>query len=393
MKETLRISNLLFQYRLTYYKNGIRLSERFHQLIKTYLDMTLFHLNVIEAACRGRFKETGHSLVLANLLKHPVIQSSFIKNFLNIQHEYMHVTAEKNRIDVALKGKDIFVIIENKVNDAEEMENQIYRYVNDIGIKKYGFTLPQIYVLYLNPTNRTLPSPYSLCDKNKENNVFEALEKEHFKVLSYKYDITDWLRKLSIENEPHIASALDQYIDFLENKFYTSPIYQNMNKEIKDFILKELHIEGLTLQEQITALKNEQEKVTALLDSIESLRIELRKEESNRLMREWQSEIEKKISLSQDEHSFGIQLKNQVWLGVWDGYDAKNNLPYWGFQLENYKKIEMPDLLESIKKLIEKSNIEHYHTDEKDFIAWCTTNEGVSRFLSLYEAAKESGML
>lgn len=393
MKEALRISNLLFQYRLNYYKNGIRLSERVHQIIKTHLDKLPFHLNVIEAACRGRFKETGHSLVLANLLEHPVIQSSFIKNFLNIQHEYMHVTAEKNRIDVALKGKDIFVIIENKVNDAEEMENQIYRYVNEIGIKKYGFTLPQIYVIYLNSTTRTLPSPYSLCDKNKENNVFEALEKEHFKVLSYKYDIADWLRKLSIENEPHIASALDQYIDFLENKFYTSPIYQNMNKEIKDFILKELHIEGLTLQEQITALKNEQEKVTTLLDSIEDLRIELRKEESNRLMREWQSEIEKEIALSQDEHSFGIQLKNQVWLGVWDGYDAKNNLPYWGFQLENYKKIEMPDLLESIKKLIEKSNIEHYHTDEKDFIAWCTTNEGVSRFLSLYEAAKESGML
>lgn len=393
MKEALRISNLLFQYRLNYYKNGIRLSERVHQIIKTHLDKLPFHLNVIEAACRGRFKETGHSLVLANLLEHPVIQSSFIKNFLNIQHEYMHVTAEKNRIDVALKGKDIFVIIENKVNDAEEMENQIYRYVNEIGIKKYGFTLPQIYVIYLNSTTRTLPSPYSLCDKNKENNVFEALEKEHFKVLSYKYDITDWLRKLSIENEPHIASALDQYIDFLENKFYTSPIYQNMNKEIKDFILKELHIEGLTLQEQITALKNEHEKVTTLLDSIEDLRIELRKEESNRLMREWQSEIEKEISLSQDEHSFGIQLKNQVWLGVWDGYDAKNNLPYWGFQLENYKKIEMPDLLESIKKIIEKSNIEHYHTDEKDFIAWCTTNEGVSRFLSLYEAAKESEML
>ena len=393
MKETLRISNLLFQYRLNYYKNGIRLSERVHQIIKPHLDKIPFHLNVIEAACRGRFKETGHSLILANLLKHPVIQSSFIKNFLNIQHEYMHVTAEKNRIDVALKGKDIFVIIENKVNDAEEMENQIYRYVNELGIKKYGFTLPQIYVIYLNSTTRTQPSLYSLCDKNKENNVFEALEKEHFKVLSYKYDITDWLRKLSIENEPHIASALDQYIDFLENKFYTSPIYQNMNKEIKDFILKELHIEGLTLQEQITALKNEQEKVTTLLDSIEDLRIELRKEESNRLMREWQSEIEKEISLSQDEHSFGIQLKNQVWLGVWDGYDAKNNLPYWGFQLENYKKIEMPDLLESIKKIIEKSNIEHYHTDEKDFIAWCTTNEGVSRFLSLYEAAKESGML
>ena len=220
----------------------------------------------------------------------------------------MHVTAEKNRIDVALKGKDIFVIIENKVNDAEEMENQIYRYVNEIGIKKYDFTLSQIYVIYLTPTNRTLPSLYSLCDKNKENNVFEALGKEHFKVLSYKYDIIDWLRKLSIENKPHIASALDQYIDFLENKFHISPIYQKMNKEIRDFILKELHIEEKPFQEQISALNKQKDKVMALSDSIENLKIELRKEESNRLMREWQSEIEKDISLSQDDHSFGIQL-------------------------------------------------------------------------------------
>ena len=67
MKETLRISNLLFQYRLNYYKNGIRLSDRVHQIIKTHLDKIPFHLNVIETACRGRFKETGHSLVLANL--------------------------------------------------------------------------------------------------------------------------------------------------------------------------------------------------------------------------------------------------------------------------------------------------------------------------------------
>lgn len=393
MKETLRISNLLFQHRLNYYKDGISLSEQVHQIIKTHLDKMPFHLNVIEAACRGRLKETGHSRVLANLLQHPVIQSSFIKNFLNIQHKYMNVTTEKDRIDIVLEGKDIFVIIENKVNYAREMENQLYRYVNETGIKKYGFTLPQIYVIYLKPTDNNPPSQDSLCDKNKENNVFEALGKEHFKVLSYKYDIIDWLRKLSIENEPHIASALDQYIDFLENKFHISPIYQKMNKEIRDFILKELHIEEKPFQEQISALNKQKDKVMALSDSIENLKIELRKEESNRLMREWQSEIEKEISLSQDEHSFGIQLKNQVWLGVWDGYDAKNNLPYWGFQLENYKKSEMPDLLESIKKLIEKSNIKHYHTDEKDFIAWCTTNKGDDRFLSLYKAAKESGML
>ena len=230
MEEALRLSNRLFHCRLNYYKEGILLSKHVDEIISRHLSIRPFHLNVIEAACRGRFKETGHSLVLADLLKHPIIQSSFIERFLNIQHEFMDVTAEKDRVDVALKGKDIFVIVENKVNAADEQKNQVYRYVHEIGIKKYGFKLSQIYVVYLNPSNRTPPSAYSLCDENNENNVFEALGEKHYTVQSYKYDIADWLRELAIDNEPHISSALDQYIDFLENKFHTSPIDKNMNK-------------------------------------------------------------------------------------------------------------------------------------------------------------------
>ena len=139
MEEALRLSNRLFHCRLNYYKEGILLSKHVDEIISRHLSIRPFHLNVIEAACRGRFKETGHSLVLADLLKHPIIQSSFIERFLNIQHEFMDVTAEKDRVDVALKGKDIFVIVENKVNAADEQKNQVYRYVHEIGIKKYGF--------------------------------------------------------------------------------------------------------------------------------------------------------------------------------------------------------------------------------------------------------------
>lgn len=139
MEEALRLSNRLFHCRLNYYKEGILLSKHVDEIISRHLSMRPFHLNVIEAACRGRFKETGHSLVLADLLKHPIIQSSFIERFLNIQHEFMDVTAEKDRVDVALKGKDIFVIVENKVNAADEQKNQVYRYVHEIGIKKIRF--------------------------------------------------------------------------------------------------------------------------------------------------------------------------------------------------------------------------------------------------------------
>lgn len=395
MEETLKLSNSLFQHKINYYKAAIILTRQVFDIVSKHMSSRPFHLNVIEAACKGHFKETGHSLVLADLLRHPLIQSSFIMKFLNIQHEYMVVTAEKDRVDVALRGNDIFVIVENKVNAADEQENQVYRYVHEIGMGKYKFELSQIYVVYLNPHNRALPSAYSLCDSNQENNVFEALGKKHYTVLSYKYDITNWLRELTIHNEPHISSALDQYIDFLENKFHTSQFDKNMNNEIKDLILKELHIEGKSFQEQMSALDDQRDKINELLSSIDDLQVELRLKESNKMMREWQSQIEEqhKISLAHDEHSFGVQLKNHVWLGVWDGYDSQEKLPYWGFQLANYKKSEMPDLLNCIEELLKKVEFKHYKTEEKYFIAWCTTQNGVKRFLSLYQGAKDLGLI
>ena len=352
-------------------------------------------LNVIEAACHGRFKETGHSLVLADMLRHPAIQNSFMEQFLGIYHDYMEVTAETDRVDVALKGEDIFVIVENKVNSAEEQNSQVYRYVHKIAIEKYGYDMPQIYVLYLNPTNHNPPSDFSLCDENNENNVFEELGEDHFKVLSYKYDVTDWLRSISVSNEPHIVSALDQYIDFLENKFHTTLLDIDMNNEIKDFLLKELHVDNSPLEEQLSALDSQYNKTQELLSSIESLKIELRKKLSHNMMREWQRQIEKQlcIELSQDDHSFGVQLNNKVWLGVWDGYDSPNYLPYWGFQYTTYNKEEKPELYKCIEKIINGAGINKFQSENKEFIAWYTTQKGIERFSSLYHSAKEKGFL
>lgn len=168
-----------------------------------------------------------------------------------------------------------------------------------------------------------------------------------------------------------------------------------MNNEIKDFLLKELQIEGKSFQEQMTALKCQREKVNELLSSIDDFIVELRKKESHKIMREWQSQIQKEfqISLAHDEHSFGIQLSNKVWLGVWDGYDEDNELPYWGFQLENYKKSDMSELFNLIEELLKKVGIKDYKTQDKYFVAWRTTNNGVSEFLSLYKGAQEMGLI
>lgn len=400
MIKTLQLSNNLFQYKLDGMKMGIKCGRRVSEIIATHLSNRPFHLNVIEAACHGRFKETGHSLVLADMLRHPAIQNSFMEKFLGpISHDYLEVTAETDRVDVALKGKDIFVIVENKVNAAEEQNCQVYRYVHEIAIDKYSYDLSQIYVLYLNPTNNNLPSVYSLCDENNENNVFEELGEDHYNVLSYKYDVTDWLRsisdnkEISVDKEPHIVSALDQYIDFLENKFHTTLLDTAMNNEIKDFLLKELKVDNSTLEKQLSVLDSQYNKTQELLSSI----LGLIKELSHKTMREWQRQIEELlcIKLSQDDHSFGVQLNNKVWLGVWDGDDDPdyNYLPYWGFKYTNYKKDENPELKKCIETLITEAGINNDFIEGNQFIAWYPTLKGVETFTSLYHAAKEKGLL
>ena len=395
MINLLVLSNRLFQQKLDGLMKGIYLSSKLYGIIEKHLSIRPFHLNVIEAACHGKFKETGHSLVLADMLRHPVIQHSFLERFLNLEHDYLAVTAETDRVDVGLKGKDVYIIIENKVNAAGEQKNQVYRYVHEIAKDKYGYSMSQIYVIYLNPTNHNLPSEYSLCDENNENNVFEELGEEHYTVLSYKYDITDWLRCLSISNERHIDSALDQYIDFLENKFHTTSLDKDMNKEIKELLLKELNIENASAEEQIQALENQYEKTEELLRSIENLKNEIRKKSSHNMVREWQKQIEKQLSIrfSEDDHSFGIQLKNKVWLGIWDGYDSHDNLPYWGFQYSAYRKDDMQEMYEQIVRLLKNVGINHFKTENKEWIVWCTTKHGVERFTSLYHGAQEMNLL
>ena len=96
MVEFISLSNKLFQCKLNGLYECIMFSNQVSDIMVRHFAQRPFHLNVIEAACRGRFKETGHSLVLADMLKHPYIQSSFLSTFLGLQHEYMKVTAEND---------------------------------------------------------------------------------------------------------------------------------------------------------------------------------------------------------------------------------------------------------------------------------------------------------
>lgn len=394
MLETINLSKSLFHQKLYGLKDSLWYGQQVNKIVEHYISSRPFRLNVIEAACHGRFKETGHSMVLAEMLRHPIIQASFLETFFGLKYDHLEVAAETDRVDVSLKGDGIFVIVENKINGAVERDSQVYRYVHEIGMEKYGYTLSQIYVIYLNPTNRASPTDFSLCDKNGKHNAFKELGCEHYIVLSYKDDITNWLRNLTIDNEPFIQSALEQYIDFLDSKFNTSLLDKAMNNEIKELLLKELQIADKSLGEQIAVLENQRDKTEDLLNHLNSLVVELKEAASLKMIREWQKQIEQqlKIKLAQDDHSFGIQLKNKVWLGIWDGYGNADQTPYWGFYFNSFRKDSNPRLYNKIERIIDSAGLWEFNTNN-DWIAWHATENGIETFIALYHAAEEKGLI
>ena len=132
----------------------LSLSKDIGQIRDAELKNLSLQINVISIAARGKLKETAHSLILQNLLKNQTILDSFKNNILgltnlNINAEKVQA-AEKDRIDISINDKEnnIYIIIENKVNDAEEKCGQIYRYVQTA--LKEGYSNNQIIVLYLN---------------------------------------------------------------------------------------------------------------------------------------------------------------------------------------------------------------------------------------------------
>lgn len=256
--------------------------------------ITATNINVIDAAARGNLKETGHSRVLYNLLKNKNICTHFIEKLLpgkvfksiKLDDKITEgVDREKQNIDISIFAEPYFIIIENKVNGAEEQPGQIYRYVQ-YGLQKTG--KDKIYVLYLNKDTRDLPTFKSL---NKEGNEYGEAAfpndeiKEQIIPLSYKNDIYNWISNV-YENEKNkyenvkedrecnefLFSALVQYKDYLENFFELTDKYEPMKKEINEYLIEKLDLKGKSNSEKIEILENQIENAEKLSEKLKGLK-------------------------------------------------------------------------------------------------------------------------
>ena len=292
--------------------NTIALSDVVKQIRQDELSKLPFHINVIESAVRGRLRETGHSRILVDLLQHPTLQRSFIKRFLDIDLPFMQVDREigsmESHIDVALSDDKHFIIVENKVNDAEEQPHQVYRYVHDIGQEIKGMDIEDIYVIYLNSRANTPPDIQSLCNGNPDTDVRNFL-KDRFVIGSFADDIIDWLQDMPALDEPFLQSAIHQYLDYLQRYFETTNEYNDMKEKIKQAIAEGLEITpSMTAQDRINRLKEQLDSINVLKENIDIMLNQAQLEHCYEVFKNRYPEYVVFNNLTANPANFGIQI-------------------------------------------------------------------------------------
>lgn len=281
-----------------------------------------FQINVIKSAAIGKLKENAHSRILHDLLKvkDENILNSFIKEVAELQDFDFKPedvdTPDHNRIDLSIRSTRGFLIIENKVNAAEEQKGQLYRYYHYIA-KPYVKDESQIKVLYLNPSDHTMPSLFSRSKDGVGREEDEDTIKEHIiNVKDYQHDILNWLKNLSKNEEIFkekdlLKSAVTQYIDYLEDFFEVKEIYNSLYNKMEEEIYKKLGLESLCLDKQIEVLEAYKENLNQLNSSIIRLKSKLvMKELKNSLNNEFERFPKLEwIRTETDSPEIGYQIK------------------------------------------------------------------------------------
>lgn len=365
-KQLLHILNDCLKIQDSLHKELLALSLAVGDIREEEQSRMPLHINVIKISAVGRLKETAHSAILQHMLQHQTILDSFIELVVGLKDVKVDSCkvrpAEKDRIDVSIYENVFCLIIENKVNDAEERTGQVYRYV-ELALEA-GYRPEQIKVLYLNSNNYDKPTDRSLTKNGEGIKRIHPLVENNLVVKDYAHDIYEWLKCLQAllsDKEAYIKSALHQYIDYLEEYFYLSDKFNNMKERIKSKITESL-LSGFAdendfdFSQRISALEDASENLQHLKDGVDALLMEL---SAKRNVVNIQKELSKlnlilidMRSFGYDQWNFGARVSINGKLGF-IAFGRYNSNEYIGFAFDtsSLTKTEKNYLTRLLKKL------------------------------------------
>ena len=141
--------------------------ERYKDILKKQ-DKKL-DFNIFDIITDKWKRENLHSEILKFLLENYEV---FFNNFLELinikdKKEYSNaeITNEEARIDILIKSEKKAIIVENKINWAKDMPEQLFRYYNEC---KYSKGLEVDRIVYLSPNSSKEPADDSVKEIPKE---------------------------------------------------------------------------------------------------------------------------------------------------------------------------------------------------------------------------------
>ena len=159
------------------------------------------------------------------------------------------------------------IIIENKIQWAEDQQNQIERYIDSANNPKFGnIDLNSIYVIYLTDNGIKKASDVSLTDKAKTFLSITDESSGRYIEINYKEDLLpmfkDILTNMDFSKEIYLKSALIQYIDYLDGRFGLREREKEYFASINNDLLSLFQID----KSRIINIKNEAECYFSIMD-------------------------------------------------------------------------------------------------------------------------------
>ena len=138
---------------------------------REYIDKNNFEenypFNIFELISDIYYRENFHSDIIAQLLRNEIILKNFL-DFIGVdksKYENCEVEREESKIDILIKTEKNCIIVENKLNWAKDMPEQLFRYYNEC---KNNKKLEVDKIVYLSPNSFKKPTEDSVKEIPKE---------------------------------------------------------------------------------------------------------------------------------------------------------------------------------------------------------------------------------
>ena len=141
--------------------------QRYREFIKKNNFEENYPFNIFELISDTYYKENFHSDIIAKLFENEIILKNFLK-FIGVaesKYKSYEVSREENKIDILIKTETNCIIVENKLNWARDMPEQLFRYYNEC---KNSKKLEVDKIVYLSPNSYKKPADDSVKEIPKE---------------------------------------------------------------------------------------------------------------------------------------------------------------------------------------------------------------------------------